>query len=203
MTSDRTQAVRNYVKPHPLDLDQVSARLLNRPADRERLPPASPTSTETVTSEDEYLDGLMSERECYHELANDGGRPWYEISLLEDVARRPEEYREMLLVWQTYDDNWRVFAKQLARWRQFRTHQQSVRGEDKLPQYVKALKKRLARNDFTKIYQLDDDLLDNDPGQQGELATWIEYLNFEYWGYEYYARIIRRGQRQYLFHRWA
>lgn len=137
------------------------------------------------------------EREVYYALVNDGGRPCYEISLLEDVARRPVEYREMLSVWQSAEDDWSVFGAQLTSWREFRTYQLSVRGEGKFPRYIKLLKKRLARHDFTQTYQLDDVLLDNNPDRQDKLATWIEYLNFGYQVYEHYANLTRRHQSHY------
>ncbi|KAI9780702.1 MAG: hypothetical protein M1816_002780 [Peltula sp. TS41687] len=108
-------------------------------------------STETLYSEDEYLNGLELEREWYHEFINDGDRPWYNSIFL-----------RMLLGDQkvtTYDDDWKVFGKQLKRWKEFRACQASTRGgADKFRAYIMALKSRLARHGFTQKYQLDNDL---------------------------------------------
>lgn len=58
---------------------------------------------------------------------------------------------------------------------------------DGFPGYVDAVKRRLAQHGFTRQFQLHED-----PKQQDRLATWIEYLNFEYWWLDRYTRAIRR-----------
>ncbi len=189
MTRNYVHTARDYIKSHPLDLEQLNARFLARPDDRDALPPSSPTSTETLNSEDEHLLDLELERRSYHDLANDGGRPWYDISLLKDVVRRPGEYHAMLWVWQTYDDDWR---KQLQRWKEFRARQPSTRGEDKFTAYIKALKSRLARHGFTQKYQLN-----KDPDRQDKRTAWIEYLSYEYEVYEQYTKFIKCRQQHY------
>ena len=42
--------------------------------------------------------------------------------------------------------------------------------------YREAVKRRLASHPFTRAFRLEDD-----PRQQGDWTTWVEYLNFEYW----------------------
>ncbi|KAI1108505.1 hypothetical protein F5Y14DRAFT_436046 [Nemania sp. NC0429] len=58
--------------------------------------------------------------------------------------------------------------------------------------YVDAVKSRLARHGFTRLSQLKEE-----PKQQDKLATWIEYLNFEYWWLDRYTRSVERQKPQY------
>ncbi|KAF4594713.1 ankyrin 2,3/unc44 [Ophiocordyceps camponoti-floridani] len=60
---------------------------------------------------------------------------------------------------------------------------QKNRGQEchDFPSYMKAVKRRLARHGFTRSF-----LLKEDAKIQDRLATWIEYLNFEYWGLDQY-----------------
>lgn len=53
--------------------------------------------------------------------------------------------------------------------------------------YVNAVKRRLARHGFTRPFELKED-----PKQQDNLSTWIEYLCFEYWWLDWYTDIINR-----------
>ncbi|KAG5786714.1 hypothetical protein H9Q69_014208 [Fusarium xylarioides] len=53
--------------------------------------------------------------------------------------------------------------------------------------YVGAVKRRLARHDFTQPFELDED-----PKKQDKLMTWIEYLNYEYWWLDKYTSDIKR-----------
>ncbi|KAI0867599.1 hypothetical protein GGS24DRAFT_485117 [Hypoxylon argillaceum] len=55
--------------------------------------------------------------------------------------------------------------------------------------YAEAVKCRLARHRFTHPFELDED-----PKKQCKLTTWIEYLNYEYWWLDTYARQIERLQ---------
>ncbi|PHH88433.1 hypothetical protein CDD83_7532 [Cordyceps sp. RAO-2017] len=88
----------------PVDLDQVSARLLqisNRPP-----PPRGDrymSNSESVTppsAEEQYATDLRLEREFHDEFVADGGRPWYPIHLLDDVSKNPRKYHELLRYWQ-------------------------------------------------------------------------------------------------------
>lgn len=70
--------------------------------------------------------------------------------------------------------------------------QRSVRehhGDGGFPQYVEAVKRRLAAHNFTKAVWLEQDL-----ERQDALATWIEYLNFEYWWDEKFDAEVRQLQ---------
>jgi hypothetical protein len=49
------------------------------------------------------------------------------------------------------------------------------------------MKRRLARHGFTRPFQLNED-----PKQQDQLSTWIEYLYFEYWWLDWYTDTIDR-----------
>ncbi|CVL09348.1 uncharacterized protein FMAN_15506 [Fusarium mangiferae] len=53
--------------------------------------------------------------------------------------------------------------------------------------YTEAVKRRLARHDFTLSFELDED-----PKKQDKLTTWIEYLNYEYWWLDKYTSDIER-----------
>lgn len=50
------------------------------------------------------------------------------------------------------------------------------------PEYVEALKERLAKHGFTRTFHLD-----KDPDRQDKLTTWIEYLGYEYWWLDQYT----------------
>ena len=75
---------------------------------------------------------------------------------------------------------------QLDRRRQ-RDYCREFHGGDKFSDYVEAVTRRLARHGFTRPFQLKEDLK-----QQNQLATWIEYLNFEYWWLDRYTDTIER-----------
>lgn len=53
--------------------------------------------------------------------------------------------------------------------------------------YAEAVKRRLARHDFTRPFELDED-----PKNQDKLTTWIEYLNYEYWWLDKHTCDIER-----------
>ncbi|KAL2689337.1 hypothetical protein Neosp_003390 [[Neocosmospora] mangrovei] len=54
-------------------------------------------------------------------------------------------------------------------------------------EYFEAIKRRLASHDFTRPFELNED-----PEQQDQLATWIEYLGFEYWWLDKHSEDIER-----------
>jgi len=58
-----------------------------------------------------------------------------------------------------------------------------MRKEDRFPTYCLLVQKRLTRHGFERPFQLDEDL-----DQQDKLATWIEFLNYEYQDYEDHAK---------------
>lgn len=53
------------------------------------------------------------------------------------------------------------------------------------PKYVEAVKRRLAEHGFTRSFQLEEDLK-----RQDKLATWIEYLHFEYCWHDSFVRNV-------------
>lgn len=59
------------------------------------------------------------------------------------------------------------------------------------PNYVDAVKRRLARHDFKRPFELNQD-----PEQQGKLETWIEYLYFEYWWLDLFTLAIEQRQQK-------
>lgn len=60
------------------------------------------------------------------------------------------------------------------------------------PEYTAAVKKLLGQYGFTRSFQFHEDLI-----QQDRLTTWIEYLGFEYWQFEWSTRSIKRLQPKY------
>lgn len=79
-------------------------------------------------------------------------------------------------------------SMQYRDWSHFIGHEGSKTKEGRFPEYVKALKDRLAKHGFTRIFQLDQD-----PAQQDKLTTWIEYLGYEYWWYDLYHDAITKN----------
>jgi hypothetical protein len=75
-------------------------------------------------------------------------------------------------------------------WEQFVERQGHTPEQQGFPEYVEALKERLARHGFTRTFELD-----KDPDQQDKLTTWIEYLGYEYWWYDQHADFYKRRQR--------
>lgn len=119
-------------KSRPVDLDQVTARLLNASASPVSPRPSSwsptPGNVPTPKDEESYHQELMREEsEAYDYLVADGGRPWYPIHLLDHVSRHPENYRDMLRFWCSGDD-WLVYTMQWERWQKFRKWQRDNRG---------------------------------------------------------------------------
>jgi hypothetical protein len=72
------------------------------------------------------------ETDAYNALINDGGRPQYQLELLEDVSKNPEEYRNLVSHWQFNDkpNDWKVFRRQFAAWLGFRRLQKFARGQN-------------------------------------------------------------------------
>ena len=183
------------VKPPPIDLNYVSTRLTEEPVDRETSPrSSSPATTKSIDDEEYYRSCVEEETRSYNELINNGGRPSHPISLGYDVAKNLAGYREVLSFWQTYTDPrraWIVFSRQLERWKQFRAHQRYVRKEGRFPAYYQRLQDRLKRHEFAQSFQLDENL-----DRQDKLATWIEFLSYEYRNYDIYGDTIKRLQQQ-------
>ncbi|KAF2271533.1 uncharacterized protein EI97DRAFT_462771 [Westerdykella ornata] len=127
---DRVRRENETAASHPIDLDQVAARL-ERLQEQSRRSPSLPT-TASYHEEEEYREDLRLQRGMYKMLVDDGGRPSHPLSRLEDIVENPGEYREILTFWQgTYprEDDWRVFGRQWSRWRAFRGLQRFARGQ--------------------------------------------------------------------------
>lgn len=84
---------------------------------------------------------------------------------------------------------WQVFRQQMAVWQAFRTYQQFTRTEGRFPRYNQRLRARLARYGFERPFQLEENLY-----RQDKLATWIEFLNYQYHDHGKYVRNVERLQ---------
>ncbi|KAL9528311.1 hypothetical protein SMMN14_08392 [Sphaerulina musiva] len=117
-----------------------------------------------------------------------------------------------------------ICASQLSRWRTFRIVQNRIRergvisesvlrhaaewatmfsledyverhgsidGQWDFKEYAERLTRRLSKYGFTRPFQLERNL-----ARQDKLTTWIEYLGYEYWSYNYAATFVKRSQRQ-------
>ena len=124
MSRDRTHRVSESADFHPIDLDEVAARL----QEQSRRSPSLGTTAPYDSEEDYQLD-LEHETRSYNMLVDNGGRPSHPLSRLEDIANDPGEYREILSFWQSREDEWRVFGGQFGRWRAFRRLQRFARGQ--------------------------------------------------------------------------
>ncbi|KAK4137335.1 hypothetical protein BT67DRAFT_453680 [Trichocladium antarcticum] len=202
---DRAQRA-DATQCRPVDLDQVTARLLQASADRtsSQSPPPrfrreSSERTLTPPPAEEY------EREYYNQLVNAGGRPLYPIHLLEQVFKDPAAYQDMLRPWLYYPaatpPGREVFERQLSDWKDFRRWQGQNRREGP-PRYADRETTHFLdadraydvffwyfwRNSSSYTEALRDLLarydftrsfqLHQDPTCQDELTTWIEYLGF-------------------------
>lgn len=157
---DSGRRIIEAVKSRPVDLSEVAARLQKPPPHRETAPLRSPSpplslssrvtlpdpteeeqyqgrgSQESTpplpTEEEQYQLDLRTEIDAYNALVTDGGQPLYPLSLLEDVSKSPEKYRELLspVTMQFHRPNrWTVFIYQFLRWRDFRCLQRYARGQ--------------------------------------------------------------------------
>ncbi|KAI0099337.1 hypothetical protein GGR51DRAFT_576310 [Nemania sp. FL0031] len=136
---DFSWATRHVVWSRPVDLDQVTARLLELPEDRNTGPRPyvhGPSDEGSPAKRSANSDATLTppsnkelERRGYDELVSDGGRPLYPIHLLDDVARNPGAHQEMLQAWLNHPDRdakhpcWEVFGEQLYSWKCFRKWQ--------------------------------------------------------------------------------
>ncbi|KJZ69501.1 hypothetical protein HIM_11098 [Hirsutella minnesotensis 3608] len=206
---DRALAQSPLAFFRPLDLEQVNTRLTefsnNRTTSsysrtlytqngldlaplRDEVAEMRDDETEAYDEEDERADRIDSETEAYHDLANDGGRPLYPISLLEQVSRDPEGYRKMLWPFWNYPrdhaPSWLVFQSQLKRWQDFRKWQNDNRGleddDDGFSAYVKRRKRGCIKDGDVKTLAA----IEADP-EDLKSGDWWEY-----------KQKIRRWQRR-------
>lgn len=200
-----------------IDLGQVAKRLLEIPVDDTSPPPRreAPRKERTPTPPAETEEDM--ERESYPELVKDGGRPCYPFHLLDEIFKDPERYREMMAPWR----GWCIGAvtQQLESWKEFRQWQKFNRKDYSewgttrfhlckmaftpflrefqlrdggLLEYAEAVGTLLANDDFYRPFGLEED-----PTEQDQLSTWIEYLGYEYWQYRWATLRISRLQQRY------
>lgn len=80
----------------------------------------------------------------------------------------------------------------MCEWQRFRKYQRSNSEEGRFPIYINAVKRSFARHEFTRPFELNEDL-----ERQGKLTTWIEFVDYEYWLYKKGMRFVKRHQPQY------
>ncbi|KAL7796007.1 hypothetical protein V8C37DRAFT_372802 [Trichoderma ceciliae] len=148
-------------------------------------------------------DGLMQARQiesiAYHALVNEGGRPSHPLSLLQSIVAAPGKYRDILAFWQDQSDEWQVFNKQLSRWQMFRAHQRASREPDRFPNYVEELNERLERHnvELPPPFERAPSGFSRHLERQDKLATWIEYLNYEFTRRDEYDKWLETCQPGY------
>ncbi len=67
-----------------------------------------------------------------------------------------------------------------------------MRKEGRFPIYRQRVQERLTRHGFERPFQLDKDL-----DKQDKLATWIEFLNYEYQDYDKDMKFVESHQPEY------
>lgn len=148
-------------------------------------------------------EALMQARQvettAYHSLVNEGGRPSHPLRLLQTIVNGPGKYRDILAFWQDQSDEWQVFSKQLSRWQMFRAHQRVSREPDIFPKYVEELTQRLERHNFELPPAFDKapSGFSRHLDRQDKLATWIEYLNYEFTRHDDYTKWLETCQPGY------
>lgn len=85
-----------------------------------------------------------------------------------------------------------TFEQTLKRQWAMKLKLREVPGNIGFPAYREAVKRRLASHNFTRSFQLEDD-----PRQQTNWATWVEYLNFEYWQSDRHAASLKASESRY------
>ncbi|EQL35573.1 hypothetical protein BDFG_02781 [Blastomyces dermatitidis ATCC 26199] len=152
LTEEFIQCLRDYARrsskdnqSQPVDLDQVTARLLqnltgknvrhvagrDRDDDSYGLDGYDREPTPVYDPDKAYQRSLREQTGAYHALIKAGGRPSHPLSLLVDIVKDPGEYSEIFSFWQLphQRDDWRVFVEQLSRWKDFLRVQKFARGE--------------------------------------------------------------------------
>ncbi|KAL6864052.1 hypothetical protein J3F83DRAFT_716335 [Trichoderma novae-zelandiae] len=143
---------------------------------------ASAAFQEFLFSNEPTAETRRFQTAAYNTLIDDGGRPSHPLSLLESIASAPGKYRDILAFWQDRSDEWQVFHKQLSRWQTFRTHQRASRNPERFNSHIEDLLERLERHSFVLPPGLGKppNGLSLDLAKQNKLATWIEYVNYEF-----------------------
>ncbi|KAH7031031.1 uncharacterized protein B0I36DRAFT_243505 [Microdochium trichocladiopsis] len=132
-TSLRAQSPSTCTRP--LDINDLDARLrrispTRSPSPREDSVSRSASSTPPL---DTKAQAMYNETNAYEKLVSEGGRPLYDINIMEAVYEHPERFAEMLRPWQEYLARVTplgVFQRQLQHWQGFRRWQQDNRGHE-------------------------------------------------------------------------
>ncbi|RFU81176.1 hypothetical protein TARUN_1022 [Trichoderma arundinaceum] len=159
--------------------------------------PSSPV--DPGSDNDPFMQAQQMESIAYHALINEGGRPSHPLSLLQNIVTAPGKYRDILAFWQDQSDEWQVFNKQLSRWQMFRAHQRTSREPDRFPKYVEELNQRLERHNFAlpPSFEKAPSGFSRHLDRQDKLATWIEYLNYEFTRRDEYDKWLETCQPGY------
>lgn len=92
-----------------------------------------------------------AERAFHDELIRRGGRPYYSIDLLNEIAKNPKAFSREIDVWirmkQDREDlapkwspgGWCTFESQIRFWEEFRTWQRDIRGMPDTPEVYQAV----------------------------------------------------------------
>ncbi|KAM0261882.1 hypothetical protein ACHAQJ_002085 [Trichoderma viride] len=149
------------------------------------------------------FNALMQARQiesiAYHALVNEGGRPSHPLNLMRSIVAAPGQYRDILAFWQDQSDEWQVFNKQLSRWQIFKAHQRASREPERFPSYVEELNERLERHNFKlpPSFEKAPSGFSRHLDRQDKLATWIEYLNYEFTRHDEYDKWLETCQPGY------
>ncbi|KAL7933279.1 hypothetical protein V8C35DRAFT_305409 [Trichoderma chlorosporum] len=178
-----------------MDSDEEMGSLPNPPADIQVNVVAGPTTIPNGPL-DQALD---SEKLAYHNLVREGGRPSHPLKLIRGIVSAPGKYRDILAFWQDRSDEWQVFSKQLIRWRMFLSHQKSSRHTLRFPNHLEELTERLERHSFVLPPGFDKapNGFCRHIEQQSKLATWIEYVNYEFTRRDEYDKWLETCQPGY------
>lgn len=181
----------------PVDLYQVSARLLQLCAENKKTqsessvspgksPPLWSGFASPLSAEEQFLQNLAYERRFHSKLIKHHSQPWYRIDLIDKISKNPGEHRHVLKYWQGEfsDENrdaWMVFGQQWERWKRFREWQTRMRTkfEGRMPTYIDRTRRQLEKHSFTHPFEFN-----LDPKKQDKLTTWVEYMSYEYMRYD-------------------
>ncbi|RGP71139.1 hypothetical protein FLONG3_7267 [Fusarium longipes] len=182
---DRLPDISNVAQPveksvNYMDMLQLWTSDLESNVNLERASPQPQTDHHTMSLEEKRESDIERERTFYDMLVNAGGRPWYPRTLIDQVARNPGKYDELLQYWR-HDSNgsekeqWKVFEQQLERWNLFCRYQKRVRqNSDTFAEYSARCTRRLYKQSLSAGLHMRQDLKDQDP-----LSHLLEYLCFE------------------------
>ncbi|KAF4505925.1 hypothetical protein G6O67_007823 [Ophiocordyceps sinensis] len=134
------------------------------------------------------------ELDSYDRLVAGGGRPSHPDNMLFTILEAPGEYRDILACWQRHSDDWQVFTPQLRSWERFREKQEVHRSTWRtFSDHAKAVDNCMARNRFKYPASIASAsaVLDQDCSLQGDLATWIEYIYFQYRQLQAHQKLVR------------